>query len=40
MTVPSIGTTLEGNAGHEADATAQTVRLVDTIEYHGLEPGV
>lgn len=39
VTVPSIGTTLEGNAGHEADATAQAVRLVDTVEYRGLEPG-
>lgn len=37
--VPRIATTLTGNAGHEADASAQSVKLTDTVAYRNLEPG-
>lgn len=36
--VPAIGTTLAKETDHEADATADTVRIVDTVTYRGLEP--
>ena len=34
--VPRIATTLTGNAGHEADASAQSVKLTDTVAYRNL----
>lgn len=37
--VPKISTELTGDAGHEADATAETITLTDTVSYVNLEPG-
>lgn len=39
VSVPQIATTLAGSAGHEADASQDTIRLVDSVAYTGLEPG-
>ncbi len=37
--VPRIGTTLAKQTDHEADATAETMRVADTVVYTGLEAG-
>ncbi len=37
--IPKISTELSGNAGHEADATAETITLTDAVTYTNLEPG-
>ncbi len=37
--VPKISTELKGDAGHEADATSETITLTDTVSYVNLEPG-
>lgn len=37
--VPKISTELTGDAGHESDATAETISLTDTVSYINLEPG-
>ncbi|MDO4849653.1 MAG: VaFE repeat-containing surface-anchored protein [Coriobacteriia bacterium] len=37
--VPRIATELSGDAAHQADATAETVVLVDNVSYRNLEPG-
>ncbi len=37
--VPRIATELAGSVSHEADATSETVVLVDTVSYRNLEPG-
>lgn len=39
VTIPKIGTTLTGNAGHEADASKKTITLTDTVKYENLEVG-
>ncbi len=40
VTVPEVGTTLSGDLDQEADATAETITLVDTVSYSGVTPGV
>ena len=37
--VPRLGTTMAGDLDHESDATAETIRLTDTVSYENLEPG-
>ncbi len=37
--VPRIATELAGDVAHQADATAGTVSLVDTVSYRNLQPG-
>lgn len=37
--VPDIATTLAKDTDHEADATAETVKVTDTVTYRNLEPG-
>ena len=37
--VPRLGTTMAGDLDHESDASADTIRLTDTVSYENLEPG-